>query len=187
MIHDTAIVEAGASVSQSSHIWAYTQIRSDATVGDGTNIGSHSYVDTGVLIGSNCKVQTGVRLFMGTTVEDGVFIGPGVIITNDLRPRAINPDGSVKSTDDWVVTSTTIGRGASIGAGAIVIAGADVGTFALVGAGAVVTRPVPPHAIVVGSPARTIGWACYCGSALDVTGPEGTCTTCQTTISLPLE
>lgn len=169
------------------NIWAFTHVRSGASVGAETTIGSHSYIDTDVVIGSRCKIQTGVRLFQGVTVGEGVFLGPGCIVTNDLKPRAINEDGSLKDSSDWTVTETQIGEGASLGAGSVIVAGANIGSFALVGAGSTVTRPVPSHAIVVGSPAKTIGWACHCGERLEQTNEGWRCSSCHKTIQNPSE
>ena len=185
MIHEQAIVEEGAVLGEGTSVWAFTQIRSGAHVGDETNIGSHSYVDTGVTIGDRCKIQTGVRLFHGTHIADGVFVGPGAIITNDLKPRAITFDGDLKGPGDWTVTPTSVGRGASLGAGTVVVAGCDIGSFALVGAGSTVTRPVPDHAIVVGNPARQIGWVCHCGERLQSVDDTWRCPACHTTINVP--
>ena len=185
MIHETAIVEDGATIGSDSFVWAYTQVRAGARIGTETIIGSHSYIDADVVIGDRCKVQTGTRIFKGTTIEDGVFIGPGVIVTNDLRPRAITSRGERKGAEDWTITPTRVGRGASLGAGAIIVAGSDIGPFALVGAGATVTRPVLDHAIVVGTPARRIGWACHCGERLESTDDTWRCPTCLTTVSVP--
>ena len=148
------------------------------SIGANTTVGSHSYIDFEVIIGSNCKIQSGVLLFHGCEVGDGVFIGPGVVVTNDLVPRAINPDGSLKGPRDWEVGKTTISRGASIGARATLVAGVAVGEFALVGAGAVVTRDVPDHALVTGVPARVRGWVCCCGTRLTPHGSEGVCRSC---------
>ncbi len=187
MIHETAIVEDGARLDEGVNVWAFTQVRSGASIGERTNIGSHSYIDTDVVLGRNCKVQTGVRIFHGVTVGDGVFIGPGCIITNDLHPRAITRDGSPKSADDWTVTPTKVHDGASLGAGSVVVAGCDIGAFALVGAGAVVTKQVPAHAIVVGTPAHQIGWACHCGNRLIESDHEWRCNECQTAVKISSE
>jgi acetyltransferase-like isoleucine patch superfamily enzyme len=110
-----------------------------------------------------------------------VFIGPGAIITNDRSPRAINPDGARKDGGDWVVSKTHVHRGASIGAGAILIAGVTVGEFALVAAGAVVTRDVPSYGLVAGRPAQPLGWVCCCGSRLTEEGSQGVCPSCHRT------
>lgn len=187
MIHRTAIVEDGAVLGDKVDIWAFTQVRAGASVGESTMIGSHSYIDTDVTIGARCKVQTGVRIFRGVTVADGVFIGPGCIITNDLRPRAINIDGSLKDADDWTVTETHVDTGASLGAGSVILAGAHIGEFALIGAGSTVARAVLPHAITVGSPANQIGWACHCGDRLREDHEGWRCPTCHKTVPIPSE
>ena len=185
MIDPTAIVEDGAMVAPDARVWAYTQVRSGASIGEQTSIGSHSYIDTAVTIGQRCKIQTGVRIFQGTTIGDGVFVGPGAIVTNDVHPRAIDAEGVLKGPEQWSITETMIADGAAIGAGSVVVAGADVGRFALIGAGATVTKTVPDHAIVVGSPARQIGWACYCGRRLEPTDGEWRCPECHSTVPIP--
>lgn len=188
LIHDTAIIEDGATLGDSVAVWAYTQIRTGATIGANTIIGSHSYIDSDVTIGERCKIQSGVRLFHGANVEDGVFLGPGCIVTNDRNPRAVNPDGTIKTAAEWVVTPTRIGTGASLGAGSIIVAGAHIGSFALVGAGTTVTRPVAPHAIVVGNPSSQIGWVCHCGRRLEEQPREGwRCHACDKIVRIPSE
>lgn len=179
MIHETAIVEDGALVGSGSSVWAFSQVRAGAVIGENTTVGSHTYIDTDVEIGSRCKIQTGVRIFHGVTIADGVFIGPGVILTNDRMPRAVNVDGTIKAASDWVVASTKVERGVSIGAASVVIAGCDIGEYAMIGAGAVVTKPVPRHALVVGNPAGHIGWVCRCGGRLQETNEGWKCNTCQ--------
>ena len=119
-----------------------------------------------VVIGDRVKIQNLALVYHGVTVEDGVFIGPGAILTNDRYPRAITSGGDLARADDWQVSPITLRYGCSIGAGAVVVAGVQVGRFATVGAGAVVTRTVPNHALVAGSPARRIGWVCACGARL---------------------
>lgn len=185
MIHETAIVEEGAFIGDGVMVWAYTQVRDGASIGEGTSVGSHTYIDTDVVIGARCKIQTGVRVFRGVIVENGAFLGPNCVITNDLRPRAINADGSVKGNEDWNVATTRIGTGAALGASSVIVAGADIGAFALVGAGSTVTRPVHSHAIVVGNPAHQIGWACHCGERLKEENQEWRCQSCQKTVSIP--
>lgn len=179
-----AVIEDGASFGSDVAVWAFSQVRTGAKVGSGTSIGSHSYVDADVVIGANCKIQSGSLIFHGSVLGDGVFIGPGAIITNDLRPRAINPDGSRKDATDWIVSGVKIGDGASIGAGAILVAGVNVGAFALVAAGAVVTKDVPDHGLVAGVPARRIGWVCFCGQRLAEEAGQGVCPSCHQTIQI---
>jgi len=178
-IHDTAEVSAGARVGRGTKIWHHAQVREDATIGDRCILGKGVYVDQGVALGNDVKVQNGAQLFHGVTVEDGVFIGPGAILTNDRYPRAVNPSGTLKDASDWTIGRIRVERGASIGAGAVILPDVAIGRWALVGAGAVVTADVPPHGLAVGNPARVIGRVCRCGRRLQVE-PDGTarCTGC---------
>jgi UDP-2-acetamido-3-amino-2,3-dideoxy-glucuronate N-acetyltransferase len=169
-IHPTADVSPQAAIGPGSKIWHQAQIRERACLGTNCIIGKGAYIDFDVAIGDNVKIQNGVYIYHGVTVESGVFLGPGVILTNDKLPRAINPDGSLKSDADWEVSSTLIRRGASIGAGAVVLPGVTVGEFAMVGAGAVVTRDVPAQVLVYGNPARSHGYVCHCGRPLQALG-----------------
>ena len=165
-VHPTADIEDDVSVGAGTAIWHRAHVRTGARIGSECVIGGGAYIDAGVTIGDRVKIQSGALVYNGVEVADGVFIGPGAILTNDRFPRAITPDGELASGDDWQVSPIHLGHGCSIGAGAIVVAGCDVGPFALVGAGAVVTRSVPAHALVVGNPARRIGWVCACGQRL---------------------
>lgn len=156
-IDPRALVSDDARIGTDVLVWAFTQVRERAVIGDNTSIGSHAYIDADVAIGSNCKIQSGCLIYKGTTIEDGVFVGPGAVITNDRYPSAVNPDFSLKSDTDWAVTPTLVRRGASIGAGAVIVAGVEIGEFALVAAGAVVSEDVPAGTIVRGVPARPSG------------------------------
>ena len=167
MIQSTAIVHPKAKIGEKVMIWHWVQIREDAEIGEGTIISKGVYIDFGVKIGRNVKIQNNVSVYHGVTIEDGVFVGPHVCFTNDKRPRAINPDGSLKGASDWQVSPILIRSGASLGANCTILPGVTVGRFAMVGSGAVVTRDVPDYAIVAGNPARRIGWACECGEKLD--------------------
>ena len=155
---DSATVSERASIASSAKIWDYSQIRDNVVIGENTIIGSYVYIDSNVHIGSNCKIQNRALLYHPAEIHDGVFIGPGVILTNDHNPRAIQANETLKSQDDWKKEGVVIGKGASVGAGAICIAPVQIGSWALVGAGAVVTRNVPAFAIVLGNPAKQIGW-----------------------------
>lgn len=149
-VHPTAIVEEGAVIGDDTRIWHHGHVRSGARVGRGTNLGKNVFVDSGAVIGDRVKVQNNVSVYAGVTIGDDVFVGPSAVFTNDLVPRAFN--------SGWSITDTRIGNGASIGANATIVCGNDIGDFAMVGAGAVVTRPVRPHELVLGNPARHAGW-----------------------------
>lgn len=179
-VHPSADVEADVTIGPGTAVWHRAHIRSGARIGAECVVGGGVFVDAGVVIGDRVKIQNGALVYHGATVEDGVFIGPAAIITNDRHPRAIRPDGALATASDWDVSAVTLRSGCSIGAGAIVIAGCDVGAFAMVGAGAVVTRTVPAYALVVGNPAKAIGWICSCGTRL-ADGPADplTCPACE--------
>jgi acetyltransferase-like isoleucine patch superfamily enzyme len=145
-------------VASSAMVWGRAQIRENAVIGENSVIGTGAYIDAGVEVGDNCKIQNGALIYAPARLEDGVFIGPGAALTNDSFPRAINPDGSLKSASDWEMEGVTVRRGASVGAGAVVLGGVDVGEWSLVAAGAVVTKDVLAYALVAGVPARRIGW-----------------------------
>ena len=157
-VHPTAEVSPDAQIGAGTRIWRQAQVREHAQIGETCNIGKGAYIDAHVHIGSNVKIQNNVSLFEGVTLEDGVFVGPHVCFTNDMLPRAITPEGKLKSIDDWEITPTLVKYGASIGAGSIIICGLTIGEFALIGAGAVVTRDVPENALVFGNPARQHGY-----------------------------
>ena len=157
-IHPTAEVSPEASLGDGTRVWRDVQIREGAKLGQNCIVGKGAYIDFDVHIGDNVKIQNNASLYNGLTLEDGVFVGPHVVFTNDRIPRGINPDGSLKSADDWYVSPTRVGFGAAIGAGSVIRAGISIGRWALVGAGSVVTRDVPDHALVMGNPARIQGY-----------------------------
>lgn len=175
-IHPTADLSPQATVGDGTQLWHHVHVREDAHIGRNCILGKGVYVDFGVHIGDNCKLQNGAFVYHGATLEDGVFVGPGALLTNDRLPRAINPDGSLKSGADWEVGEILVRHGASLGAGCIVLPGVVIGDFAMVAAGAVVTRSVPNQALVVGAPARQIGYVCLCGHRLTAMA-ENTCAT----------
>lgn len=170
-IRPSAEVGDGVAVGARTAIWDRAQLLDGVRIGADCIVGRDVFIDSGVTIGDLVKIQNAALIYHGVTIGDRVFIGPGVILTNDRVPRATTHAGQLARTSDWTITSTHLADGASIGAGAIVVAGCDIGADALVGAGAVVTRPVPANALVVGNPARVIGWVCACGARLaDETG-----------------
>lgn len=158
MIAPNADVHARARVADSTNVWDLAQVREDAVVGEHCIIGRGAYIDAGVTIGDNCKIQNNALVYAPAVVEDGVFVGPAVVFTNDTFPRAIKGDGSLKSSSDWDATGVTVRHGASVGARAVVLGGVTVGEWALIAAGAVVVSDVPAHALMVGVPARRLGW-----------------------------
>jgi acetyltransferase-like isoleucine patch superfamily enzyme len=157
-VHPTATVEEGAMLGEGTRVYHYSHVRKGARLGKNCIVGGHVYIDTDVVVGDNCKIQSGARLYHGLTVEDGVFIGPGAQFANDLYPRAINPDGSLKSVDDWEVSPTRVKFGASIGMGSNILCGLTIGRWAMVGMGAVVVKDVPDYGLVIGNPAKMIGY-----------------------------
>ena len=171
-IHDTAEVSPGAHIGRGTRIWHQAQVREQAVIGDRCTLGKAVYVDERVTVGDDVKIQNGAQLFQGVTVEEGAFIGPGAILTNDRYPRSVTPSGTLKAASDWTVGRIVVERGASIGAGAVILPDVTIGRWALVGAGAVVTRDVPPHGLVVGNPARLVGRVCRCGRTLNAE-PDG--------------
>jgi UDP-2-acetamido-3-amino-2,3-dideoxy-glucuronate N-acetyltransferase len=185
-IHPTADVSPQAAIGPGTRIWHQAQVRERARLGANCIVGKGVYIDFDVAVGSNVKIQNGVFVYHGVTVEDGVFLGPGVILTNDKLPRAINPDGSLKSDADWQVSPTLVKRGASIGAGALILPGVTIGAFAMVGAGAIVTRDVPDHGLVYGNPAHLHGYVCRCGRPLSpVQDDLWHCAACDERFHLP--
>ena len=166
MIHPSADIDADAQIGEQTMVWDQARVREGAVIGEDCIIGRGAYVDAGVHIGDRVKVQNNALVYHGVTVEDDVFIGPAAVLTNDRNPRAVTVDGALASADDWLVSHIRLSVGCSIGANAVVVAGCDIGAHALVGAGAVVTRSVPDYAVVVGNPARILGWVCECGRRL---------------------
>ena len=166
-IHPTAEVSEKISIGEGSSIWHHAQVREGVSIGENCIIGKGVYVDAGVSIGNNVKIQNYVSVYHGVTIEDGVFIGPHVCFTNDLKPRAVNPDGSLKAADDWVLSLTHIQRGAALGANATIRCGITVGAWAMIGSGSVVTRNIPDYGLAWGNPAQLHGFVCPCGERLE--------------------
>ena len=174
-IHRTAEVSPSASVGQLTQVWNEGQVRDGARIGAECILGKGVYIDIDVEVGNRVKLENRVSVFRGARLGDGVFIGPHTCLLNDKRPRAINPDGTLKGIEDWTVSGVTVGDGAAIGGGCTVLPGVSIGRFAMVGSGSVVTRDVPDYGLVFGNPARLAGYVCECGARLD---GEGTCPSC---------
>lgn len=173
VIHPTAEVHPLAKLGEGVRVWNNAQVRERAVIGANTGIGKNAFVDMDVTVGSNCKIQNNVSVYLGAVVEDGVLLGPHCVLLNDRFPRAINSDGSLKSTSDWVVEGVTVRYGAAIGGGAVLTPGVTIGKWALVGAGAVVAKDVPDYALVVGNPARIVGYIAPSGRRMAVKSRDG--------------
>lgn len=158
-VHPTAVVDAGVAIGKGTKIWHFSHILSGSTVGEGCNIGQNVVIGPDVAVGARCKIQNNVSVFKGVTLEEGVFCGPAMVFTNIYNPRA-----EIPKMDQ--VRPTIVRRGATLGANCTIVCGVTIGRYAFVGAGAVVTRDVPDHALVVGNPARRIGYMCECGERL---------------------
>jgi acetyltransferase-like isoleucine patch superfamily enzyme len=184
VIHPTAEVSPHAQIGPGTRIWHQAQVREGVVIGANCIVGKGVYVDAGVHIGSNVKIQNGALLYHGLTLEDGVFVGPQACFTNDRQPRAITPEGALKTDADWTVGPIRVCYGASIGAGAVILPNVTIGEFAMVAAGAVVTHSVPAHALVLGTPARLAGYVCSCGSKLNSEGSLWRCPVCARTFEL---
>jgi UDP-2-acetamido-3-amino-2,3-dideoxy-glucuronate N-acetyltransferase len=160
VVHPTAVLDDGVVIERDAKVWHFVHVSSGARIGEGTSLGQNAFVGRGVVVGARVKVQNNVSIYEGVTVEDDVFLGPGVIFTNDMKPRA-----HIKRSGDALLP-TLVRRGATIGAGAVVVCGITIGEHAFVGAGSVVTRDVARHSFMVGNPGRRIAWACICGERL---------------------
>jgi acetyltransferase-like isoleucine patch superfamily enzyme len=187
-IHPTALAES-REIGAGTRVWAFTHILEGARVGDNCNIGDHCFIESGAVLDDNVTLKNGNMVWEGVHLADGVFVGPNVFFTNDLHPRSPRlPQAQRRYAEkrNWLVP-TRIERGASLGAGAIILAGVKVGEYATVGAGAVVTKSVPSHALVVGNPARQVGWVCRCGKSLQFRRQVALCAECGCRFKLTKE
>jgi UDP-2-acetamido-3-amino-2,3-dideoxy-glucuronate N-acetyltransferase len=191
-IHPTADVSPNATIGEGTSIWHQAQVREKAQLGKNCIIGKGVYIDFEVCLGDNVKVQNYVSIYHGVTLEDGVFVGPHVCFTNDLKPRAINTDGSLKAADDWVLSRTLVRRGAALGANSTIVCGTTIGAWAMVGSGSVVSRDIPDYGLAWGNPARLHGFVCPCGARLEKVSQQDSkvlthCPDCQQQIEIALK
>lgn len=175
--HPSAIIDEGAHLGAGTRVWHFAHVCAGATIGRRCSLGQNVYVAPSANIGEGVKIQNNVSIYDGVILEDDVFCGPSVVFTNVRHPRA-----HVSRRDAY--QTTRIRKGATLGANATVVCGVEVGEFAFVGAGAVVTADVMPYALVVGQPARQIGWACRCGLTLPAPRPQCVCTECGQSYAL---
>ena len=150
-VHETAIIEEGCSIGNGTKIWHFSHIMSNCKIGERCNLGQNVVVSPEVILGNNVKVQNNVSIYTGVTCDDDVFLGPSMVFTNVINPRS-----AINRRDQY--DKTHVGKGASIGANATIVCGRDIGEYAFIGAGAVVTKNLPAFALVVGNPARQLGW-----------------------------
>lgn len=158
--HETAVIDSGCQIGDDTCIWHFSHIMTGSVIGKGCNIGQNVVISPGVILGNRVKVQNNVSVYTGVTCEDEVFLGPSCVFTNVINPRS-----AVARKEQF--RQTHVGRGATIGANATIVCGHDIGVYALIGAGAVVTKDVPPYALVVGNPSRQIGWVSEYGHRLE--------------------
>jgi UDP-2-acetamido-3-amino-2,3-dideoxy-glucuronate N-acetyltransferase len=175
IIETSALIDLTASIGDGTRVWHNAQVRDGVVIGPNCILGRNVYVGSGVRVGKNCKIQNSALVYEPAQIGDGVFIGPGAILTNDQYPRAVNPDGSIKSLTDWIPAGVTIETGASVGAGAVCVAPIRIGAWSMIAAGSVVTRDIPAYALVVGVPAKQIGWVGKSGYKLSQSGETFIC------------
>ncbi len=173
-IHETAVVDEPCEIGAGTRIWHFTHIMKDCVLGERCNLGQNVYVGRGVTIGDNVKIQNNVSVYESVEIEDDVFLGPSMVFTNVSTPRShVDRKSSFERT--------LVKRGATIGANATIVCGNTIGEYSFVGAGSVVTKSIPPHALVVGNPAQQVGWMCSCGGRL---GEDLGCGECGSKYSL---
>lgn len=157
--HETAVIDEGCNIGKGTKVWHFSHIMPNCTIGENCNIGQNVVISPEVILGKNVKIQNNVSIYTGVICEDDVFLGPSMVFTNVLNPRS-----AVNRRNQY--TKTIVKKGASIGANATIVCGHDIGEFAFIGAGAVVTKEVPPYALVVGNPAKQLGWMSEYGHRL---------------------
>ncbi len=170
-VHESSFVDAGARIGRGTKVWHFCHVMPGAVIGERCNLGQNVVVMPGTRVGNNVKIQNNVSIYEGVTLEDDVFCGPSCVFTNVLNPRS-----HVSRKHEY--RPTLVRRGSSIGANATILCGVTLGEYAFIGAGAVVTSDVPAYALMVGVPARRVGWMCHCGERLQVAGGRASCAAC---------
>ena len=170
-IHESSYIDEGVEIGEDTCIWHFCHVQTGARIGSACSLGQNVNVDRDVVIGNGVKIQNNVSIYKGVVVEDEVFLGPSCVFTNVINPRA-----HIERKSEFL--ATRVGRGATVGANATIVCGNDLGRYCMVGAGAVVTSSVPDHALVVGVPARTVGWVCRCGERLELVDDAARCSAC---------
>lgn len=172
-IHESSYVEEGAKIGEGTNIWHYCHVMPDTDIGQNCNIGQNTFVASGVKIGDNVKIQNNVSVYKGVILEDDVFLGPSMVFTNVINPRS-----HINRKDQY--QTTLVKKGATVGANATIVCGITLGQYSFVGAGAVVTRDIPPYALVFGNPGKLQGWMCQCGEKISFSeDKEGSFADCE--------
>ena len=171
LAHESAIVDQGAQIGAGTRIWHFVHVCAGAVIGEDCALGQNVFVGNNVVIGNNVRIQNNVSVYDDVTLEDDVFCGPSMVFTNVINPRA-----HVSRKSEYL--HTLVRRGATLGANATVVCGHEIGEYAFVGAGAVVTRDVPPFALILGNPGRRAGWMCQCGVRLPIANAMAQCASC---------
>lgn len=171
-VHESSYVDEPCEIGEGTKIWHFSHIMKDSKIGERCNIGQNVVISPNVILGNNVKIQNNVSVYTGVICEDDVFLGPSCVFTNVINPRAF-----IERKEEY--KQTVIKKGASIGANATIVCGYNIGRYAFIGAGAVVTKDVPDYALVVGNPARIMGYVCGCGNGLKVEGKGYRCNSCN--------
>lgn len=170
-VHESAYVDQPCKIGKGSKIWHFSHVMAGSEIGENCNIGQNVVVSPDVKLGNNVKVQNNVSLYTGVVCEDDTFLGPSMVFTNVVNPRS-----HVSRRDEY--RKTTVKKGASIGANCTIVCGHDIGEYAFIGAGSVITKHIPPYALVIGNPGRIAGWICNCGVKLSFSGSKAKCSAC---------
>lgn len=171
-VHESSYIDTPCQIGQGTKIWHFSHIMKDTVIGERCNIGQNVVISPGVILGNNVKIQNNVSVYTGVICEDDVFLGPSCVFTNVINPRAF-----IERKEEY--KQTIVKKGASIGANATIVCGYNIGRFAFVGAGAVITKDVPDYALVVGNPAKVLGYICECGNRLEKVENEYRCNACN--------